>query len=350
MIYNKRHLVTLGMFIIDEFSYFNEDGTPTGRASSSQASLPFISEVCTEGEIGGGGTYANVGARIWLPPTKVGMIVDRGNDFPADIQASLDAYGKEMWLYRDDPTRGTTRAENLYRGEVRGFKYLTPRVRITPSDLTNTPFENPTCLHFICSPSRASAILSEVRPVQGWDPITIYEPIPDRCVPEELPALVSVLQEVSILSPNADEALSLLSIPGTPTPSLIEQACQQFLDLGVGPNGSGTVIIRSGHLGAYVKSQKTKGQWIPAYWGEEDAEKVVDVTGAGNTFLGGLAAGLYFTNGDVFEVSASYTIEQGGLPKLSQTEDGKELWNGDDPKERLQKLRARHKAKNTKRV
>lgn len=40
-------------------------------------------------------------------------------------------------------------------------------------------------------------------------------------------------------------------------------------------------------------------------------------------------------------VSASYTIEQGGLPKLSQTEEGKELWNGDDPKERLLKLRAR---------
>ncbi len=82
-----------------------------------------------------------------------------------------------------------------------------------------------------------------------------------------------------IHSPNADEALSLLSIQGPPTPSLIEQACQQFLDLGVGPDGTGTVIIRSGHLGAYVKSRKTKGQWIPAYWGEEDAEKVVDVTG-----------------------------------------------------------------------
>ena len=38
MAQDKRHLVTLGMFIIDEFSYLNEDGTPTGKASSSQVS------------------------------------------------------------------------------------------------------------------------------------------------------------------------------------------------------------------------------------------------------------------------------------------------------------------------
>ena len=58
------------------------------------------------------------------------------------------------------------------------FRYLTPRLQITPKDLIGTSFANPTCLHFICSPSRAAAILSEVRPIKGWDPITIYEPIP----------------------------------------------------------------------------------------------------------------------------------------------------------------------------
>lgn len=66
---------------------------------------------------------------------------------------------------------------------------------------------------------------------------------------------------------------------GTPTVELIEQACQRFIDLGVGPNGSGTVIIRSGHLGAYVASRSKPGRWIPAFWGPEDADKVVDVTG-----------------------------------------------------------------------
>ena len=41
----------------------------------------------------------------------------------------------------------------------------------------------------------------------------------------------------------------------------------------------GTVIIRSGHLGAYVQSRKREGRWVPAYWGEVSREKGVDVTG-----------------------------------------------------------------------
>ncbi|EEB90010.1 hypothetical protein MPER_11842, partial [Moniliophthora perniciosa FA553] len=51
---NKPTLVTLGMFIIDEFEYLDEQGNPTGKQSTFQ--------------IGGGGTYAAIGARIWLQP------------------------------------------------------------------------------------------------------------------------------------------------------------------------------------------------------------------------------------------------------------------------------------------
>lgn len=55
-----------------------------------------------------------------LPPHEVGAIVDRGKDFPEDIQKSLETYGSDMWLFRDDPDRVTTRAANIYRGEFRG--------------------------------------------------------------------------------------------------------------------------------------------------------------------------------------------------------------------------------------
>lgn len=56
-----------------------------------------------------------------LDPMDIGMIVDRGHDFPSHIQAKLDSYGSGMWLFRDDPTRGTTKALNHYRGDHRGF-------------------------------------------------------------------------------------------------------------------------------------------------------------------------------------------------------------------------------------
>jgi len=113
-----------------------------------------------------------------LPAEKVGMIIDRGNDFPEDIQKKLDIYGPEMWLYRDDMERVTTRALNSYKGDHRGFQYTTPRIRITPRDLVNTKLAQPKMLHFICSPERAASIISEIQEEDGWSPITIYEPIP----------------------------------------------------------------------------------------------------------------------------------------------------------------------------
>ena len=47
------------------------------------------------------------------------MTVDRGYDFPQYAQEKLDSYGASMWRFRDG-TQGTTKALNLYRGELRG--------------------------------------------------------------------------------------------------------------------------------------------------------------------------------------------------------------------------------------
>jgi hypothetical protein len=58
------------------------------------------------------------------------------------------------------------------------FKYLTDRIRITPRDIEGTRLGRPHCIHFICSPTRAKQILSEIQQVSGWSPTVIYEPIP----------------------------------------------------------------------------------------------------------------------------------------------------------------------------
>lgn len=88
-------------------------------------------------------------------------------------------------------------------------------------------------------------------------------------------------------------------------------------------------------------------RWIPAYWTKDDAaEKVVDPTGGGNTFLGGLAAAL--ARGKSMEeaacwgsVAASFAIEQVGVPQLGRDEDGEETWNGAKVLDRLRKLQDR---------
>ncbi|KAG1863314.1 Ribokinase-like protein [Suillus tomentosus] len=328
--------VTFGMFIIDEFSFADEQGKPTGKTVAPQ--------------IGGGGTYAIIGARIWLPPDTLGMIIDRGNDLPQDMQNRLLTYGSDIWHFRDDTNRLTTRSRNSYKGQFRGFEYITPRIRLTPRDLERTRLTRPASVHFICSPTRALQIVSEIQEVEEWNPTTIFEPIPDRCIPEELPSLKAVLPHITILSPNAEEALSLLSLPLIVTKSAVENAASEFLKMGVGKENSGSVIIRSGALGAYVMTSDKKGQWIDAFWSSAeniDNLMVVDVTGAGNSFLGGLAAGLSITNGNVYEaalyasVSASFTVQQLGLPHLTVGSNGVEEWNQDSPHRRLEALRQR---------
>ena len=59
-----------------------------------------------------------------LPPSQVGMIVDRGHDFPISIERKLLEYGREMWLFRDQPHHSTTRAKNSYKGEHRGHAFI----------------------------------------------------------------------------------------------------------------------------------------------------------------------------------------------------------------------------------
>lgn len=97
---------------------------------------------------------------------------------------------------------------------------------------------------------------------------------------------------------------------------------------------------------------------MPAYHTAEAASRVVDVTGGGNSYLGGLTAWLAthdepYTNpaeDDVIEwlrgalasgaVSASFAIEQLALPRL-ETNSIDETWNGDRPQRRLEELLAR---------
>lgn len=199
-------------------------------------------------------------------------------------------------------------------------------------------------------------------------------------------------------SPNAEEALCLLSMPTKPTKELVEQACGRLLDMGVGLDGKGSVIIRSGAMGACIGSRGQPYTWVEAFWDENHSDRVVDVTGmycrrascsnrslttkitsgAGNSFLGGFGAGYVLSSGDVIQgtwtfthscssptkpdisyaatlyatISASYTIEQAGLPKLTQVQEKHghmvELWNGDSPQDRLRTLQDRLARQSTK--
>lgn len=67
-------------------------------------------------------------------------------------------------------------------------------------------------------------------------------------------------------------------MPLPPTRESIEETARKFHNFGVGQDGKGAVIIRSGELGAYLHvGGDSNGTWIDAY--HQDASRVVDVTG-----------------------------------------------------------------------
>ena len=90
---------------------------------------------------------------------------------------------------------------------------------------------------------------------------------------------------------------------------------------------------------------------MPAY--HQSAERVIDPTGGGNGFLGGLAVGLVRAGATpVVEnlekaaiwgsIAASFAIEQVGMPVLRKTEDG-ETWNGVKIEDRVAEFEQRLK-------
>lgn len=118
-------VASLGLFILDTFEWRSAE-TADDPADSNPTTSPAAASTTLlkrdEGVIGGGGTYAMIGARIWLRPNRIGILVDRGNDWDSRVEAKLNEFGKDMWIYRDKEGE-TTKALNLYTGEHRGERF-----------------------------------------------------------------------------------------------------------------------------------------------------------------------------------------------------------------------------------
>lgn len=306
--------------------------------------------------VGGAGTYSAIGARLLSSPPSsksVGWIVDTGTDFPPDLRSTIDSWQTSCLLRpRNAPT---TRGWNGYgENDHRAFKYLTEKKRLTAEDLTPELLRSRS-FHLICSPTRCVTevknILQRRETAFGGGeprPCFIWEPVPDLCIPSELENTISALPYIDIISPNHEELASLFSFThgSSLSKEAIEQQSQKLLRHGIGPTATGGVVVRAGKEGCCIATP-SKTRWLPAY--HQDASRVVDPTGGGNGFLGGLAVGLVRTGSDVVEaarmgsVAASLCIEQVGVPKITSpaTDEAAERWNGEVVSERLEDFRKR---------
>jgi sugar/nucleoside kinase (ribokinase family) len=282
-------------------------------------------------------------------------------------------------LMREDRARKTTRGwnwygENEHRGTfsrllrmitkanghvVTAFKYTTPKLRLDHEDLRGTELLWAKSFHLICSPGRCVDLVKGIRALRqqeakegaGERPLFVWEPVPDLCTREEYENCLEALRVVDVVSPNHGELGGFFGKEtngeGHVEYRLIEQLCGEWLASGMGQNGEGGVVVRCGKDGCLV-AREGSSKWIPAY--HQSAEKVIDPTGGGNGFLGGLAVGLVRGQSADMEkleeaarwgsIAASFAIEQVGMPALGH--DGvRETWNGVVVEERLAEFKQR---------
>ncbi|CRG89714.1 putative protein C16C9,01c [Talaromyces islandicus] len=336
---------TLGMFIIDEIHF--------------EGSRPPV-----YGIIGGAGSFAVVGARMVAGKQygkAVSWIVDVGSDFPAEVLDTIQSWDTGC-VIREDKSRLTTRAWNGYgANEKRDFKYLTPKLRLEPSMLSQAQLF-----------SKTFHMEAHGTPVQSvTKPIFIWEPVPDRCTPEDQGKFLAACRMVNMVSPNELELGMMFGRPGwNETDPEDRRLVQNILQSGIGFDNQGTLVIRAGKDGSYAYSLGRKGIWLPAYHETraDQTSKVIDPTGAGNSFLGALAQGMisegrqghqlldvtlaasslwdriktrWGNEGQVPKalicatVAAGFVVEQIGVPTVSTAEGGRETWNGTEFTERL---------------
>ncbi|KAI0202465.1 Ribokinase-like protein [Astrocystis sublimbata] len=331
--------VSLGMFLLDE--------------------LRFADGKRVEDVPGGSGLYATLGARLFKPnatAADVGCLLVAGHDLPESTLHLLKSWQMNLVLALDAEkpcTRGLLEYEPSSGHNT--FTYVTPPLRPSPVQLGTSSLLFAQSFHFLALPEHLEeqvSTLLRLRAEQGVTarPLIAWEPAPLGCDKVNLESHLKACALADIVSPNRSELRHLVEGKGASeivfARSVVEALAEVFVEAGIGPNGDGLMVVRSGEHGVLMMSKDMQPKWSPAYH-EKDASEVVDPTGAGNTFVGAFAVALLETKDPAeaalrASVAASYAIEQFGPPTLTPaSESAGELWNGTEVLSRLQNLKAR---------
>ncbi|PVI08373.1 Ribokinase-like protein, partial [Periconia macrospinosa] len=325
--------VSLGMVIIDDI--FMPDRLP-------------LTDV-----LGGSASFVTFGQRLFASvPAEVGCLVIAGDDFPSKVRNVFGKWGVSL-VTKVRAGRKSSRGTLVYKDTTFGpktFEYNGEPLRATPDDLADTPLLHAKAIHLFGSPKEILVQVPQLLQLRAREninirPFIVWEPLPSACTKVNREAILSACKLVDVFSPNHLEVAAIFEdAPQDFDSQRLEGYGRLIVDSSVGPEGGGVVVIRSGEHGAMALSRAMRPVWLPSYH-EQGSSKVVDPTGAGNTFLGGYIAGWQKTR-DICEaikfghVAASFALEQIGLPTFSHDE-GQELCNGVVVSDRLQDYKNR---------
>jgi sugar/nucleoside kinase (ribokinase family) len=281
------------------------------------------------GVLGGGGPQTAFGMKLWAD--RVGLVGGVGSDLPAAAQAWLAAMGIDTAGLRDSSQWPTPRAWQILEADGRRTQvWRIPGPAIGAQlarslDKLPPAYQLARGFHLGLHPEEAD--FNFIQALRQKGAVVSVEPFRPASRPLAEAELQALLSSGQIFSPNEAEAQSLLG-PGQPL-DLIQRLVKA---------GAEIIALRLGASGAIVHRADTGETWsIPA------AETtVVDPTGAGNAFCGGFLAGWVqsgnlLTAGLYGVVSASFLVEQVGLPESSEAA---RLQRGEEARRRLEMLQA----------
>lgn len=256
------------------------------------------------GTLGGGGLYAASGMRLWQQD--VTLYAGVGADFDA---ATLRPHGfDDSGLIRSEMP--TPRAWQLL--EENGRRTQIPRVspKAWFGQLVHTPLSQPIppalkALHFQGRGDAVEEAFTEA--LAKADVVIGAEPIAGSDSKEsELDNLKRCLSHFTIFSP--DELGAEILVGKRPAKEQLRALSRLEPQV---------VALRQGEAGSLIYERDSDQVWcVPAA-----PAQVVDVTGAGNAYCGGLLVG-WLETGDIRQaaaqasVSAAYAIEQIGPPRI----------------------------------
>ncbi|TPX69812.1 hypothetical protein SpCBS45565_g02172 [Spizellomyces sp. 'palustris'] len=368
-------------------TFASDESTPLIVSAGSLIIDDIVLEDGTKnfGVMGGAGAHATIGARIWLPsPTlskRIGYIANIGDECPPDVVPRLNDLhisflARRVWGQPQPRAWNTFGAEN--KPGHRAFRYQTPEesyarfFRVLPDQFPEEWIDTVEYIHLITSPTRLIAWVEAFRKrLQGRakNPYIVWEPSPESCRSTNWNEFLTACGVANVVSPNHEEAKQLAT-EALSTCRVVNQASRSHVGreeencaiddlnelvscilasleaLRIPPP---TLLLRAAERGCLVVPPKAVPVLVPAYWtvvAQGNPTAIVDVTGAGNSFLGGWMAGHVLSNRDAIaaacygSVSASFTLEQVGCP-VSRMENGREVWSGcDTAMDRLKRFRA----------
>jgi hypothetical protein len=283
---------------------------------------------------GGNIIYAATGFGVWEPANLMGLVARVGEDYPREWLDEIHMRGfdirgirilpeaidlRSFYVYADvytrlteDPAAHFTRLQQPFPKAL--LNYMRPRTsydsrsRLTSTSLRQSDipvdYLDATAAHLCPIDYLTHTLLPAVLRQNGFSTVTL-DPSIGTMSPtfwDDIPALVTGL---TAFLPNEEEMRSLFQGRSTDLWQMMET---------IADYGSEIVVVKRGERGQFLYDRSTKAHWeIPAY-----PARVVDPTGAGDSFCGGFLAG-YRQTYDPLQaalygsISASLTIEGSGI-------------------------------------